>query len=222
MFFWRFLAFLMTQQMLAIWFQLYHLYLLIDRFIMFIANIFWIIEKVKEFQKKSTSASLSISKPVTVWITTKCGKFLFFFIGKIDFYFKIVHWHFFIRELSFVFLFLFLFLKRWNTRPTSLSPGKPICGSRRNTMTGSKLGKEYNKAIYYHPAYFTYMQSTSYKMLGWINHKIESRSLGEISRTSERNIKNHSNGRNWGRAKECIDESERGEWKSWLETQSKK
>ena len=51
---------------------------------------------------------------------------------------------------------------------------------------------------------------------------MESRSLGEISRTSERNIKNHSNGRNWGRAKERIDESERGEWKSWLETQSKK
>jgi len=50
---------------------------LIDRVIMFIANTFWIIEKAKEFQKKSTSASLSMSKPVTVWITTKCGKFFF-------------------------------------------------------------------------------------------------------------------------------------------------
>ena len=92
-----------------------------------------------------------MSKPGTVWITTKCGKFL----------------------------------ERWNTRSSSLSPGKPICGSIRNTMTGSKLGKQYDKAIYYHPDYFTYMQSTSYKMSGWINHKIESRSLGEISRTSD-------------------------------------
>ena len=39
---------------------------------------------------------------------------------------------------------------------------------------GSKLGKEY-KAVYCHPAYLTYMQSTSCKMLGWMNHKLESR-----------------------------------------------
>ena len=50
--------------------------------------------------------------------------------------------------------------------------------------TGSKLGKEYVKAIYCHPAYLTYMQSTSCKMLDWIKHKLESRLLGEISITS--------------------------------------
>ena len=38
--------------------------------------------------------------------------------------------------------------------------------------TGSKLGREYIKAIYCHPAYLTYMQSTSYKMLGWMTHKL--------------------------------------------------
>ena len=43
--------------------------------------------------------------------------------------------------------------------------------------TGSKLGKEYIKAIYCHPAYLTYMLSTSYEMLGWMNHKLESRVL---------------------------------------------
>ena len=43
--------------------------------------------------------------------------------------------------------------------------------------TGSKLGKEYIKAIYCHPAYLTYMLSTSYEMLGWMNHKLESRFL---------------------------------------------
>ena len=52
-------------------------------------------------------------------------------------------------------------------------------------QTGSKLGKEYVKAVYCHPAYLTYMQSTSYEMLGWMNHKLESRVLGEISITSD-------------------------------------
>ena len=51
--------------------------------------------------------------------------------------------------------------------------------------TGSKLGKEYNKAVYQHLAYLTYiMQSTSCEMLGWMNHKLESRLLREISITS--------------------------------------
>ena len=51
--------------------------------------------------------------------------------------------------------------------------------------TGSKLGKEYTKAVYYHPAYLTYMQSTSCEMLGWMKNKLESRLLGEISITSD-------------------------------------
>ena len=46
--------------------------------------------------------------------------------------------------------------------------------------TGSKLGKEYVKAEYYHPAYLTYMQSTSCEILAWVNHKLESR-LHDIS-----------------------------------------
>ena len=50
---------------------------------------------------------------------------------------------------------------------------------------GSKLGKEYVKAIYCHPAYLTSMQSTSSEMLGWMNYKLESRLLGEISTTSD-------------------------------------
>ena len=52
-------------------------------------------------------------------------------------------------------------------------------------QTGSKSGKEYIKAIYYHPAYLTYMQSTSWEMPGWKNHKLKSRLLGEISITSD-------------------------------------
>ena len=52
-------------------------------------------------------------------------------------------------------------------------------------QTGSKLGKEYIKAVYCHPAYLIYMQSTSWETLGWMKHKLESRLLGEISITSD-------------------------------------
>ena len=51
-------------------------------------------------------------------------------------------------------------------------------------QTGSKSGKEYIESVYCHPAYLTYMQSTSQKMLVWMKHKLESRLLGEISITS--------------------------------------
>ena len=52
-------------------------------------------------------------------------------------------------------------------------------------QTGSTSGKEYVKAVYSHPAYLTYMQSTSCEMPGWVNHKLESRLPGEISITSD-------------------------------------
>ena len=54
--------------------------------------------------------------------------------------------------------------------------------------TGSTLGKEYFKAVYYHPAYLTYMQSTSCEIMGWIKHKLESRLWGEISIISDMQI----------------------------------
>ena len=52
-------------------------------------------------------------------------------------------------------------------------------------QTGSKLGKEYIKAIYCHPAYLTDIQSTLRETLGWMKHKLESRLPGEISMTSD-------------------------------------
>ena len=54
--------------------------------------------------------------------------------------------------------------------------------------TGSKLGKQYVKVVYCCPAYLTSMQSTSCEMPGWMNHKLESRLLGEISPTSDMQI----------------------------------
>ena len=55
----------------------------------------------------------------------------------------------------------------------------------KKKWTASKLGKEYAKAVYCHPAYSTYMQSTSCEMPGWIKHNLESRLPGEISITSD-------------------------------------
>ena len=62
---------------------------------------------------------------------------------------------------------------------------KPQVELDREQQTGSKSGKEYVKAVYCYPAYLTYMQSTSCKMLGWMKHKLESKLLGEISTSSD-------------------------------------
>ena len=55
-------------------------------------------------------------------------------------------------------------------------------------QTGSKSGQAYIKAVYCHPAYLTYVQSTSREMLGCKKHKLELRPLGEISITSDMQI----------------------------------
>ena len=66
-----------------------------------------------------------------------------------------------------------------------------LCAGQKATepdmeqQTGSKLGKEYIKAVCCHPAYLTYMPSTSCEMLGWMNHKLESRLLGEVLTVSD-------------------------------------
>ena len=60
--------------------------------------------------------------------------------------------------------------------------------SRHGTTEGSKLGKEFNKAVYCYLGYLTSIQSTSYEIPGWINHKLESRLPGEILTTSDMQI----------------------------------
>ena len=74
--------------------------------------------------------------------------------------------------------------------------------------TGSKLGKEYIKAVYCHPAYLTYMQSTSCEMLGWMKHKLESRLQGGQPQICRQY---HPYGRKQRGTKEPLDESESGE-----------
>ena len=74
----------------------------------------------------------------------------------------------------------------------------------------SKLGKDYIKAIYYHPVYLTYMQSTSCEMPGWMKHKLESRLLRDISITSLRYADDTTLMAGRG-IKDPLDESEIGE-----------
>ena len=86
-------------------------------------------------------------------------------------------------------------------------------------QTGSKSRKEYVKAVYCHPAYLTYMQSTSCQMRGWMKHKLETRLLGEISIISDTQMTPplwHKRG-----TKESLDESERRKWKICLKLNRK-
>ena len=113
---------------------------------------------------RKTSASLTTLKTLTVWITTNCGKFL----------------------------------KRWKYQiilPTSWEAFMQVKEQQweldMEQRTDSKLGKEYIKVVYCHPAYLTYMQSTSYEMPGWMNHKLESRLWGEISISSHTQMTSH-------------------------------
>ena len=95
------------------------------------------LKKQESSRKTSTSALLTMRKPLTVWVTTNCGKF----------------W------------------KRWEYQ-ISLPASSEICMQVKKQQlephmekrTGSKLENKYIKGIYCHPAYFTYMQSTSWEM----------------------------------------------------------
>ena len=116
-----------------------------------------LLEKARELQKNICFCFIDYAKAF-VWITTNCGKFS----------------------------------KRWEYQIT-LPASWEICMQVKKQQlkpdmeqwTDSKLGKEYVKAVYCHPAHLTYMQSTSCKMPGWMKHKLESRLLGEKSVTSE-------------------------------------
>ena len=115
------------------------------------------LKKQKSSRKTSTSVLLTMPKPLTVWITINCGKF----------------W------------------KRWKYQTAWLASWEICMQIRKQQLeldmeqqTGSKLGKEYIKAVYCHLA-LTSMQSTSWETLGWRKHKLESRLPGEISITSD-------------------------------------
>ena len=109
-------------------------------------------------RKTSISALLTMSKPLTVWITINCGKF----------------W------------------ERWECQTTWPASWEICMQVRKQQLeldmeqqTVSKQEKQYIKAVYCHPAYLNYMQSTSWETLDCKKHKLESRVPGEISITSD-------------------------------------
>ena len=124
-----------------------------------IANIQWIIEKGREFQKNINFCFIDYAKAFDCMDHNKLWKIL----------------------------------KEWEYQ-TTWPVSWEICMQVRKQqlepdmeqLTGSKLGKEYVKAVYCHPAYLTYMQSTPWEILNWMKHKLEWRLPGEISITSDR------------------------------------
>ena len=124
-----------------------------------IADIRWIIEKAREFQKNIYFCFIDYTKGF-VRITKYCGKFL-------------KRWE---------------YQTTWPTTWEIFMQVKKQLGMLELDMekqTGSKSGKEYVKAVYCHSAYLNCMQSTSCEMLGCMKHKLEYRLLGEISITSD-------------------------------------
>ena len=87
------------------------------------------------------------------------------------------------------------FLKRWEYHTTLPASWETCMQVKKQQLelnieqqSGSKSEKEYEKAVYCHPAYLTYMESTSYEMLGWMKQKLESRLPGETAITSDKHM----------------------------------
>ena len=110
-------------------------------------------KKQESSRKTSTSALLTMPKPLTVWIITTCGKFL-------------KRW----KDQTILPACC----------ETCMQVKKQQLEADIEQQTGSKLGREHVKTVYCHLTYLTSVQSTSYEMLGWMKHKLASRFLGEI------------------------------------------
>ena len=123
-----------------------------------IANIRWIIEKAREFQKNISSCFIDSAKSFDCVDKNKLWKIL--------------------KEMGIPATWPASWEICMQIRKQQLEPDM-------EQQTGSKLGKDYVKAVYCHPDYLTYVQSTSWEILGWIKHKLDSRLPGEISITSD-------------------------------------
>ena len=117
------------------------------------------------------------------------------------------------------------FFKRWEYQTTWPASWEICMQVRKQQLeldmeqqTGSKSGKEYIKAVYCHPAYLTYVQSTSWKMLGWMKHSWN-QDCWEKYRWPHIYRWHHPYGRKQEGTKEALDEGKRGECWSWLKTQ---
>ena len=159
-----------------------------------IANSHWIIEKAKECQKN----------------------IYFCFIDYAEAFDSVDHNK------------LWKSLKKWEYQTTLLVSWDTCIWFKKQhlelvmeQLTGSRLGKEYNKTVYCPPVYLMYTQSTSCEMPGWMNHKLES-DCWEKCQQHQICRWYHTSGRKWRGTKEPLDAGERGEWKSRLKTQHSK
>ena len=125
-----------------------------------IANIHWIIEKAREFQKNIYFCFIGYTKAFGCVDHNKLWKILKD-VGIPDHLISLLR---------------------------NLYAGQEATELDMEQWTGSKLGKENVKAVYCHPAYLTYIQSTSCEMPGWMKHKMETRLPGEISITLDMQI----------------------------------
>ena len=143
-------------------------------------------KKQENSRKTSISPLLTMPKPLTVWITINFGKF----------------WNRWEHQTTWP--------ASWETY---IQVMKQQLELNMEQQTGSKQEKEYVKAVYCHPAYLTYTQTTSWKTLGWKEHKLESRLPGEISITSDMQMTPPLCGVTtfWRGTKKPLDEGERGE-----------
>ena len=156
-----------------------------------IANIRWIIKKAREFQKNIYFCCTDYAKACDCVDHNKLWKIL--------------------KEIGMPDHLICLL--------RNLHAGQEATVRTEHQKTDfSKEEKEYVKAVYCHPAYLTYIESTSWEMLSCMKHNLESRWPGEISITSDMQM-THPYSSKWRRTKKPLDESERGEWKSWLKAQ---
>ena len=130
----------------------------------------------------------AFTNPKAVW-TQSSWVFMEVSLQKHDW---LDHWPLVIDRLQVFFPSLKIGDRTENSiRLPYLSPEKPVCRPKATVRTGHrtldwlKLRKEYVKAVYCHPAYLTFMQSTPCRMPGWMNLKLEWRLSGEISTTSD-------------------------------------
>ena len=156
-----------------------------------IANIRWIIKKARELQKKtSISAFLTMPKPLTVWLTINCGKF----------------W------------------KRWEYQTTWPASWETCMQVRKQVRTGHgtidwfQIGKGVRQGCILSPCLFNLYAECIMRNAGLekaqAGIKIARRTINNLRYADETTL----NSRKW-RTKEPLDESERGEWKSWLQAQ---
>ena len=126
-----------------------------------IANICWIIEKAREFEKSIYFCFIDYAKAFDCVDHNKLLKIL--------------------KNMGISDHLTCLLRNRMQVKKQQLELDM-------EQETGSKLGKEYVKAVYCHPVYLTYMQSTSWEMLAWMKHKLELMLPGEIPITSDMQV----------------------------------